>query len=89
MSCSLKDRIQSEITGTYHPFCPKDSLNWIDIFTYDDEPKTYWIRVFQDKEQRELDLKKTKERIDAANAKEKEGDGDGERVEGCSCLGEF
>ena len=31
--------------------------------------------------------KETKERIDAANAKEKEGDG--ERVEGCSCLGEF
>ena len=88
LTCSLKDRIQSEITGTYHPFCSKDSLgNWIDIFTYDDEPKTYWIRVFQDKEQRELDLKKTKERIDAANAKEKEGDG--ERVEGCSCLGEF
>ena len=77
-----------------------DEGAWTGLSTIDPEkgePKTYWVVVFQDPQQREADLAKVRQRMDALVADdtrpEFQGDEDGYFygnnvgwVEGCSCL---
>ena len=62
-----------------------DQGEWRSLYTYDHqqrEPKKYWVLVFQDPEQRESELAKTRKRMEE-NVEQAPNE---ERVEGCSCL---
>ncbi len=76
-----------------------DEGAWTGLYTYDPdtrEPNTYWVVVFQDPKQREADLAKTRQRMEASTEGACPQCQEGEEgyfygnnvgwVEGCSCL---
>ena len=83
---SPKERIEKEIKHEHIPFVIKDSSrkNWIELYTYAAEPKTYYVLVCQNDQQSKADRKATQERI--SREQEDGDDTDSARVEGCSCL---
>ena len=82
---SAQSRIDAQINGDnttlFEEKNKEDESLWTNLYTYDDEPKKWYVLVFQDKAQRDADLKATKERMSAIQVEESS-----ERVEGCSCL---
>ncbi len=82
--CAPQEKIKQEIKGIMVPFNEKseDGKNFINLYTYEDEARSYWILAYQDAKQREEDMKKTRERL----AIEGTGKDSSRRVEGCSCI---
>ena len=81
LSMTPKDRIAQEVSGIPTPFNNKANENsaWDELYTYDDEPKAYWVVAFQDPELLAADLAATKKRMDAMA-----GEDDGSGV--CTCT---